>query len=68
MEFRYRGREVSIHARMVANGRWDWSYVIRGHSHRHNSGELASSEAVAIDEALAIARREIDQAVANGDD
>ncbi|AOZ06677.1 hypothetical protein [Cupriavidus malaysiensis] len=68
MEFRYRGREILIHVRLVTSGHWDWSYVVRGHGHRQNAGELASSEAVAIDEALAAAKREVDQVAADGED
>jgi len=68
MEFRYRGREILVHARQDANGHWDWSYVVRGHGHTQNAGELAPTEGMAIDEALAAARREVDHVAADGDD
>lgn len=62
MELKYKGREISIQTKKDASGQWDWSYGIRGHGHRHNTGALAPSESVAIDNAYAAAKREIDQA------
>jgi len=61
MEFRYKGREILIHTRKIRDGHWDWSFFIRGHGQRQNSGELAPSEGIAIDEAYVAARKEIDQ-------
>ncbi|KUE90418.1 hypothetical protein ASL20_02715 [Cupriavidus necator] len=62
MELKYKGREISIQVIKDSGGQWDWSYGIRGHGHRHNTGALAPTESVAIDNAYASAKREIDQA------
>ncbi|NUA32119.1 hypothetical protein FCJ59_36280 [Cupriavidus basilensis] len=68
MDFKYRGRDISIQAREVASNRWDWSYVIRGHGHRQNTREPAASEEIAIDDAYRVAKREIDQISVDCDD
>jgi hypothetical protein len=68
MEFKYKGRDISIQTKAVAAGRWDWSYVIRGHGHRQNVREPAPSEQIAIDDAYRTAKREIDQITLDSDD
>jgi len=68
MEFRHGGREIVVHTRRDANGHWDWSFVIRGHGHRQNTGDLVPTEGAAIDEAFAAAKREIDHLAADGND
>ncbi|GAB7546741.1 hypothetical protein CS8_064260 [Cupriavidus sp. 8B] len=68
MDFKYKGRDISIQTIRVAGDRWDWSYVIRGHGHRQNTREPAASEDIAIDDAYRAAKREIDHIAVDSDD
>ncbi|ODV41603.1 hypothetical protein AWV79_34930 [Cupriavidus sp. UYMMa02A] len=68
MEFRYKSREISIHATKAPDGQWDWSFVIRGHGHRHNAGALAPTEDAAIDAAYAAAKHEIEHISGDAND
>lgn len=68
MEYRYKGREISIQALKAAEGQWNWSFSIRGHGHRHNAGALSTSEGDAIDAAYAAAKHEIDDISGDAND
>lgn len=68
MEFRYKSREISIQPIKAPDGQWDWSFVIRGHGHRHNAGALAASEDSAIEAAYTAAKHEIDHISGDAND
>jgi len=68
MEYRYKSREISIQPIKAPDGLWDWSFVIRGHGHRHNAGARAATEDSAIEAAYAAAKHEIDHISGDAND
>jgi hypothetical protein len=52
---KYEGRTIEIHTRKVEAG-WEWAYTIDGGSYKENTDDLAPTEEMAEQEALAHAK------------
>lgn len=56
---RYKDRKIEVHTERVG-ARWDWWFVLDDRPPRYNAEQYSQSEDAALDEALASARRVID--------